>query len=573
MHSWNSGRNWWKDEVVYQIWPASFKDSNGDGWGDIGGVIDSLDYIKDLGTNIVWLSPIFDSPQEDMGYDISNYEDIYRPFGTVSDVETLIEACHKRDIRIILDLVVNHTSDQHQWFKESRSSRDNPKRDWYIWRQARYNENGNRMPPNNWRSNFSGSAWQWDEPTQEYYLHLFAKSQPDLNWENPAMRQAVYDSAMKFWLDKGVDGFRIDTITIYSKDPSFPDAPVLDNSSPWQLASCHYRNKPRNFDHISEMNEKVLSKYDIMTVGEYGPTYDTSLALKYCSASEKRIDMGFQFETVYIGFGKIDKFQYEPFTLGEFKRRHAKWQTFIEGNDGWTSAFLENHDLPRSVSRFGSDKPEFWAVSAKMLAMMLVTTTGTLFIYQGQEIGMTNIPKEWTIEEYQDVEAKNYYAAVKDATRGHESALKRAMDGVRHVGRDHARTPMQWSDAANAGFSTGKPWMRVNDNYRDINVRNQLADKKSVLSFWKALIRLRRQYIDIFAHGSFSYLDEGESVMTYVKKFNSQRVLVALNFTSDEHIFSLRKEWSSANLLACNIDHPEDQKLSPWEGRIYSIQI
>lgn len=569
MGSLQNDRKWWKDESVYQIWPASFKDSNGDGWGDLGGVIESLDYIKELGTNIIWLSPIFDSPQHDMGYDVSNYETVYPPFGTVSDVEALVRCCHERGMRLLLDLVVNHTSDQHQWFKSSRSSKQNPKRDWYIWKPARYDENGCRHPPNNWRSNFSGSAWEWDEATQEYYLHLFAKTQPDLNWECAAMRQAVYDSSMKFWLDKGVDGFRIDTITIYSKDPSFPDAPIQDKDSPWQLGSSHYRNKSRNFDHIAEMNEKVLSKYDCMTVGEYGPTYDTDLALRYCSAAEKRIDMGFQFETVYTGFGKVDKFKAQPITMGDFKSSHAKWQKFIEGNDGWTSAFLENHDLPRSVSRYGCDSPEYREVSAKLLAMMETTTTGTLFIYQGQELGMTNIPTDWTIEDYQDLEAQNYYNTVKAATGGDEKALARAMDGLRLVGRDHARTPMQWSNSPNAGFSTAKPWMRVNDNYREINVVNQLADKKSVLSFWKSLLKLRQRYIDVFSRGTFTYLDDSRLVMTYEKRFNGQVALVVLNFTSESQPFSLGEDWTSAKPLICNVDNPENQRVSPWEGRIY----
>ncbi|KAJ5318445.1 hypothetical protein N7476_004865 [Penicillium atrosanguineum] len=504
-----------------------------------------------------------------MGYDVSIYEKIYSRFGTVSDIEALIKGCHMRGMRLLLDLVVNHTSDQHQWFEDSRSSKKDPKRDWYIWKPARYDEKGNRHPPNNWRSNFSESAWEWDEATEEYYLHLFAKTQPDHNWECAAMRQAVYDSSMKFWLDKGVDGFLIDTITIYSKDPSFPGAPIQDKDSPWQLASCHYRNKARNFNHIAEMNEKVLSKYDCMTVGEYGPTYDTDLALRYCSAAEKRIDMGFQFETVYTGFGKVDKFKAQPVAMGDFKGSHAKWQKFIEGNDGWTSAFLENHDLPRSVSRFGCDSPEYREVSAKLLAMMEATATGTLFIYQGQELGMTNIPKDWTIDDYQDLEAQNYYNAVKAATGCDENALASAMNGLRQVGRDHARTPMQWNNSPNAGFSTVKPWMRVNNNYREINVADQLADKNSVFSFWKTVLKLRQKHIRVFAHGSFTYLDDSPLVMTYEKRYGSEVALVRLSFTSESQLIPLRKGWTSTKLLVGNVDEPEDQKLGPWEGRIY----
>lgn len=374
-------RPWWKDGVVYQIYPASFKDSNGDGIGDIPGITQSLDYLKSLGIDIVWICPMYDSPQIDMGYDISDYENVYPPYGTLSDMEELIHECHKRGMRIILDLVINHTSDQHKWFKESRSSKDNPKRDWYIWRPAKYDEQGNPKPPNNWRSNFGGSVWEWDENTQEYYLHLFCPEQPDLNWENEETRKAIYASAMTFWLDKGVDGFRVDTVNMYSKDTAYPNAPITDHGAEWQEAGKVYCNGPRMHEFLAEMNA-ILCKYDAMTVGECPHTPDPKRVLQYVSAKEKQLNMVFQFDVVDVGMGSVFKYQTTPFAfkLDDIKAAIGRTQGIITGTDAWTTVFMENHDQARSISRFGNDSPQWRVRSGKMLALMLSALSGTLYV-------------------------------------------------------------------------------------------------------------------------------------------------------------------------------------------------
>jgi oligo-1,6-glucosidase len=568
-------RIWWKDGVVYQIYPASFKDSNNDGLGDIPGIISKIDYIKDLGIDIVWVSPMYDSPQHDMGYDISNYEAVYPPYGTVADMEELIEACHSRGMRLILDLVVNHTSDEHKWFQESRSSKGNPKRDWYIWRPARYDEDGKRMPPNNWRSFFSGSTWEWDEHTQEYYLHLFAKQQPDLNWENPETRKAIYDSAMEFWLKKGVDGFRVDTVNMYSKGTELPDAPIIDAGVFEQPAPGLFCNGPRMHEFLREINTQVLSKYDTMTVGELPHTPDPAHVLKYVGLGDKQLDMVFQFDIVDLGIGKTHKYEYEGYQLPEMKAVVSKWQTFIEGSDGWTTAFCENHDQGRSVSRFASDAPEFRERSSKMLAVMMCAMTGTLFIYQGQEIGMINAPKDWPIEDYKDIESINYYDSVK-ARGGDEKALAHVMKSIQILGRDHARLPMQWDDSAYAGFTTKKDgaWMRVNDSYKEINVANQIKDPNSVLNFWRKMIKLRKEYRDVFIHGSFQgYEMDGLDTFVFSKTHGKDRVAVVLNFTDKERGFERPKEldgkWEL--LISCIEGVDGTEVLQPYEGRIYLI--
>jgi alpha-glucosidase len=562
---------WWKNATVYQVYPASFQDSNGDGIGDIQGIISRLDYIKSLGVDAIWICPFYESPQDDLGYDISDYEHIHKPYGTMADVDALIEGCHRRGLRVIFDLVVNHTSSSHPWFKDSRSSKTSPKRNWYHWQPAKYDELGNRHPPNNWRSNFKGSAWEWDETTQEYYLHLYGTTMPDLNWECEDLRNAVYNSAMKFWLDKGIDGFRIDTMTIYAKHPQYPDAPITDPVTPWQYASKHYRNMPRVFDYHREFNDKVLSKYgELLTVGEFGDTSDLSLALKYVSAKEKRVGMGFQFETVLLGY-QMCEFNVKPFSLVEFKKSHTKWQQFIEGNDGWTSVFLENHDIPRSVSRFGNDDPAFRESSAKALATYATTSTGTLFIYQGQEIGMTNIPKTWPIEEYRDVNTQNYWRKLKHKGLSRDE-LELAMENIQKVARDNPRTPMQWDDSPHSGFTsrTSEPWMRVNDNYGEVNVKQQLAEKNSVLTYWKKLLALRQQYIDVFAHGTFRNVDEGNtSIAMFIKRCNDKAALVICNFTSSQQPLLIPQEFIGKELLLANVDHSESNKLGPYEARIY----
>lgn len=564
---------WWKERTVYQIWPASYKDSNGDGIGDIQGIILTLDYLKELGVGTIWLSPIFESPQDDMGYDISDYQKIDKMYGSLSDVEELIEECHKRDLKLLLDLVINHTSSEHQWFKDSKKSKTNPRRNWYHWAAPAYGPNGEICPPNNWRSNFGGSAWEWDEATQEYYLHLFAKSQPDLNWECEELREVIYEDVMKYWLDKGIDGFRIDTITIYAKNPDYPYASITDPNSAWQLASMHYRNQERNFDYIREMNEKVLSKYNCMTVGEFGPTKDTNVALRYIKELERRISMGFQFDTVYLGFGNPNKFETVPFKLSEFKETYAKWHKYVENNDGWDCEFLENHDLPRSVNRFGCDDPEYWGASCKALAMLEATSSGTLFIYQGQEIGMTNIPKDWPIDDYRDIETLNYYNSVKRKSGNSPISMEKAMEGIRQVSRDHGRTPVQWNSSKHAGFTSGEPWINVNENYTSINAEDESKDENSVLSFWKKLLLLRQKYPLLCVHGSFEHVDEkNTAIMSYIKNHGNDKLFVVLNFTKELRDFDTSHITKDSKLLITNVLSPAEYTLMPYEGRVYLIQ-
>ncbi|KNG49381.1 alpha-glucosidase-like protein maltase [Stemphylium lycopersici] len=574
-------RVWWKEATFYQIYPASFRDSNGDGWGDIPGVIEKIDYIASLGVDVVWLSPMFDSPQVDMGYDVSNYEGVYGPYGTVADVEELIKACHDNDMKIILDLVVNHTSDQHAWFKESRSSKHNPKRDWYFWEPARYDEQGNRRPPTNYRSYFAGGTWTWDEQTEEYYLHLYDKSQPDLNWENEDCRNAIYDSAMRFWLDKGIDGFRVDTVNKYSKVLPFTDAPITDPTSDIQPAAQMWCNGPRIHEFIKEMNRDVLSHYrtydglPVVTVGELSLCPTPSSVLPYISAREKELDMIFQFDITHLGQGPPgcnDKYDFTLWSLSEMKRIVEKWQTSIAGTDAWTTVFNENHDNGRSISRFANDAPQWRTHSAKLLALWLIGQTGSLFLYQGQEIGMINAPKDWDLaREYKDVEAQNYWAeAVRLAENGTDPTRKeRIRHGLQLMARDHARLPFQWDGTAHAGFTAGQqPWMRVHNEYPGLNVEVQERDPESVLSFYKAMLRLRKAHRDVFVYGEFELLDrEGRETFVYRKRFEDRMAVVVLNFSTGEQAVP---GWvGGMSVLVSTYGKSVEAVLRPLEGRIY----
>lgn len=517
------------------------------------------------------ICPHYDSPQVDMGYDVSDYREIYPPYGTLEDCERLIAETHKRGLRIIFDLVINHTSDQHRWFKESRSSKQSAKRDWYIWRPAKYDEHGNRQPPNNWRSNFTGPAWTWDELTQEYYLNLFAPEQPDLNWENEKTRAAIYEDAMEFWLRRGVDGFRVDTVNMYSKG-DLVEAPVTEPNEATQFAGFQYCNGPRMFEFLAEMND-ILSKYDAMTVGECPNTPDMARVKKYVSASEKALNMVFQFDVCDVGIGPF-KFQTTPFnwTLSDLKSAVARTQGIMAGSDAWSTAFLENHDQARAVSRYGNDSPEFRVASAKMLALMLVTLSGTLFVYQGQEIGMINMPLSWSMDEYKDLDSSNYYNMVKRNTNGDPKALEGAKKALQYLSRDHARVPMQWDSSANAGFSTAKPWMRANDSYPEINAASQEGDSNSVLTFWKVLLQIRKKYLDTFVFGDFQCLDvDNQSTFTYSKTYLGQKVVVVLNFTSREQANNLPADCSDAQLLVGTVKDGSAQTLAPYEGRVYSV--
>lgn len=569
---------WWKSAVVYQVWPASFKDSNSDGIGDIPGLISKIDYLQDLGVDAVWLSPMYKSPQVDMGYDVADFEAVHEPFGTMADMDVLIAELHRRGMKLILDLVVNHTSDQHAWFKESRSSRDSPKRDWYIWRKPSYDQSGQRQPPNNWRSVFGGSVWEWDEHTEEYYLNYFSPEQPDLNWDNPETRRAIYNSAVRFWLDKGVDGFRVDTVNKYSKPAQFLDAKVRDPSMPWQYAYDMFCNGPRMHEFLKEMHSEAIAPYgDIMTVGELPCTPDPNEVYQYVSAKEKELNMVFHFDMIHLGMGTVRKFLPEPFALRDVKRCLSRWQEFAQGKDMWTTSFAENHDVGRSVSRFASDLPEWRERSAKLLAMMLCTLTGTLYIYQGQELGMVNVPKSWPLEEYKDLETHNFYNKIRKESNNDPIKMREAMDGLAVLARDHARTPVQWDTTEHAGFTDGTPWMKVHPNYKEVNASRQLGEPDSVHRFWKTMLELRRQH-SMLGHGDFREYEKNSNSLFMYTKTNSSgdgvTALVVLNFTDQRSEFSIPDDLGAVELRCVlhNVKkdvNTSDNELAPYEGRLY----
>ncbi|KAI7344797.1 glycoside hydrolase family 13 protein [Hortaea werneckii] len=569
-------RPWWKDVSIYQIYPASFQDSNGDGIGDLQGIIQRLDYIKSIGVDVVWICPMYESPQLDMGYDISDYQAIYGPYGTMADMDQLIAEVHKRGMRIILDLVANHTSDQHSWFKESRSSKSNPKRDWYIWKPAKYDEYGNRKPPNNWRSNFGGSAWKWDEHTQEYFLHLFCPEQPDLNWDNDETRRAIYETAMIYWLEKGADGFRVDTVNMYSKDPSFPDAPITDLDAEWQEAGLVYCNGPRMNEYLSEMNS-ILTRYDAMTVGECPFTPDRNKVIDYVGASKNRLSMVFQFDVVDVGLGKIFKFQTAPFAykLHDLKNAIARTQGLLQGTDAWTTSFVENHDQARAISRFGDDSPQWRERSGKLLSLLFASLSGTLFIYQGQEIGMINMPPDWPIEEYKDVDSINYYSMVAQRSGNKEHELAKAKKSLQHLSRDHARTPMQWDSARNGGFTgdSVEPWMRMNPSTAELNVSRQTASKDSLLAFWRRMLALRKQANDVLVNGHFELVDEpNETVFSFLKHGKTRSALVVCNLSTNETRLPQIAVDRKKEVVMDNVpESTSESTLMPWQARMYLL--
>lgn len=559
---------WWKDATVYQIWPASYKDSNGDGVGDIPGIVSELDYVKSLGTDVIWLSPMYDSPQDDMGYDISNYEAVYPKYGTLEDMDKLIKGAHDRGMKLILDLVINHTSTEHDWFKESRSSLDNPKRDWYIWKKPVYDKDGNRKPPNNWGSYFSGSAWEYDETTGEYYLHLFAKTQPDLNWENEECRKAIYKSAVQFWFDRGIDGFRIDTAGMYSKVQTFPDAPIVVPDFEHQPCKLYHQNGPRIHEFHKEMFAKITSKYDAMTVGEVGHS-PREESLKYVGEARKEMNMMFLFDVVDLGSNPADRFDYRGFTLVDFKKAFISQSEFIEGTDAWSTVFTENHDQPRAITRFANDSPKFRVKSGKLLALLMASMSGTLFIYQGQEIGMTNLPADWSIDEYLDINTINYYKLYKEKFGDDKAKMDKLMKTINLVARDHARSPVQWDDSEYAGFSTGKPWTRVNDNYKEINVASQVNDPNSLFSFWKKALEYRKEFKDLFIYGSFNVKDiDNQKTFTFTKEKGSQKAVVVTNFTAENVPYEQPVD-GKLKLLYTNADSFNEATLGPYEGRVY----
>jgi oligo-1,6-glucosidase len=548
---------WWKESVIYQIYPRSFKDSNGDGIGDLPGIISKLDYIKDLGVDVIWLSPHFDSPNADNGYDIRDYRKVMAEFGTMADFDELLRGIKQRKMKLILDLVVNHTSDEHPWFVASRQSKDNPYSDYYIWRAPK-----DGREPNDWISLFGGSAWKKDELRDEFYLHLFSEKQPDLNWDNPKVRSEVHD-LMKFWLDKGIDGFRMDVIPFISKDQTFPNFPKGDNVRPEYI----YAAGPKLHDYLQEMHREVLSKYDLITVGEaFGVTLQQTPML----VDERRneLDMIFHFDLVRLD---RDGWRWKPWTLPEFK---AICKRFAQGLDvhSWLTVYLSNHDSPRPVSHFGDDSPEYRIPSAKMLATLLLTSKGTPFIYQGDELGMTNY--HFTgIEQFDDIEAKNTWKAEVLTNR---VSPEEFLDHLRKTSRDHSRTPMQWDDSPNAGFTTAdKPWFAVNPNYQEINAKQAVADNNSVYKYYQAIIQLRKT-TPAFIYGDYDEIDpEHPSLFSYTRTLGPESYLVVLNFSRNTISFPLPKGLKAGSLVLSNTTTKEEANtelhLNPWDARIYRL--
>jgi oligo-1,6-glucosidase len=555
-------KTWWKESVVYQIYPRSFHDSNGDGIGDIKGITEKLDYLKGLGIDVIWLSPVYESPNDDNGYDISNYYDIMPDFGTMKDWEELLEEVHARDMKLIMDLVVNHTSDEHAWFQEAKKSKDNAYRDYYIWRPGK-----NGKEPNNWRSSFSGSAWQYDEMTDEYYLHLFSKKQPDLNWESPKLRQEIHQM-MKWWLDKGIDGFRMDVINFISKVPGLPDAPNPKGQK-YVSGGTLYRNGPRIHEFLQEMNQDVLSKYDVMTVGEM-PGVNVEEAKKYTNLDRQELQMVFQFEHMNLDSGPNGKWDLKPLALTDLKESISKWQNGLHGI-GWNSLYLNNHDQPRIVSRFGNDK-EFRVESAKMLATFLHMLQGTPYIYQGEEIGMTNVRFD-SIDAYKDIEILNMY---KEKVIDEHEDHNKVMESISAKGRDNARTPFQWNDSTHGGFTSGDPWIKVNPNYKTVNAEQAIKDNQSIYHYYQKLIKLRKQH-PVIVYGDYELiLPDHDKIYAYLRSYEGKKLLVITNFSDKPVSFHLPEDiqFHAKEILISNypvVDNYQNISftLKPYEARVY----
>lgn len=553
---------WWKEAVVYQIYPRSFKDSNGDGIGDLKGITSKLDYIKGLGIDVIWLSPHFDSPNADNGYDIRDYRKVMTEFGNMSDFDEMLAGIKRRHMRLIIDLVVNHTSDENKWFVESRNSKDNPYRDYYIWRDGKPDPQSPTGfdPPNNYPSFFFGSAWQFDPATKQYYLHYFAVKQPDLNWDNPKVRKEVFD-LMTFWLDKGVDGFRMDVIPLISKRPGLPDL------TPEQLKNAGdvYANGPHMHEYLQEMNRNVMAKYDVMTVGE---ALGISLEQTPLIVDERRneLNMIFNFDAVRIN---RDGKQWKSWTLPDFKAIYSRHAAELDQHS-WDTVFLSNHDNPRLVSSFGDDSPAFRVPSAKLLATMILTLRGTPFLYQGDELGMTNYPFK-SIDQFDDIEAKNGYNADVLTKKVSEADY---LDNLRHMSRDNARTPMQWDSSSQAGFTSGaKPWLAVNPNYTEINAAGELDDASSIYHYTKKMIALRHA-TPALVYGTYKDLDPANpDIFIYTRTLGNDRYLIVLNFSKEPHTYALPEGIKPTQLVVANLPGGDESasrlNLKGWEARVY----
>ena len=586
------GRQWWKEAVVYQVYPRSFNDANGDGIGDLKGITEKLPYLAKLGINVIWLSPVFDSPNVDNGYDISDYFAIMSDFGTMEDFDEMLETAHKHGIKILMDLVANHTSDEHPWFKESRSSKDNPYRDYYIWKDPKgFDEDGNPIPPNNWASEFGGPAWEWDEATGQFYLHIFFKEQPDLNWENEKVREDLY-SMVRWWLDKGVDGFRLDAINIISKPEGFPDDPSTDFEKHTSSIPFVISNGTMVHPWMKELTRETFSRYDVMTVGETSATSPQDAKL-WAGYHTGELNMIFHFDHMGVDNdpnGKLGgKWSYAPYKLTELKRILNEWQTTLEGN-AWGSLYWNNHDQPRVVSRFGNDSDEFRTLSAKQLATTLHFMQGTPYIYQGEELGMTNVKFD-SIEDYRDGDSIRFY---EDMHVDHKRlSHEEAMQAIYIKGRDNARTPVQWDASANAGFSPEgvTPWIAVNPNYPSINAEAVLADEDSIFYHYQQLVALRRGKLkDLMVYASFAPVDsvqvphnEDEAVYAYTRTGGAdgspanESLLVVSNFTAEEQerdfavLNEAREAGARVELVSSNYKDDAGSTLRPYEAKVYHI--
>ena len=552
-------KRWWKESVVYQIYPRSFCDSNGDGIGDLNGITSKLDYLKELGVDVIWLSPVYKSPNDDNGYDISDYQDIMDEFGTMEDFDRMLATAHEKGIKIMMDLVVNHTSDEHKWFIESRKSTDNPYRDYYIWRPAK--EDGSL--PNNWGSCFSGPAWEYDKTTDMYFLHLFSKKQPDLNWDNPAVRQEVFDM-MNWWLEKGVDGFRMDVISLISKEqPELPDKePGINGYATFNVSA----NGPHVHEYLQEMRQKALNNADTITVGECsGVTLEE--AKKYARSDEKELNMVFQFEHMDVDSDeKAGKWTTRKMDLRDLKKILTRWQKGLQ-DVAWNSLYWENHDQPRSVSRFGNDSDEYREISAKMLATCIHMMQGTPYVYQGEELGMTNCPFN-TLENFRDLESINAFHELTEQGKMTEEEM---MVAIGYKGRDNARTPMQWDDSANAGFSgaDATPWIMVNPNYTKINAKDQVSREDSVFKYYQKLIRLRHES-DLIVYGTYDLiLDDDKDIYAYIRTLGDEKLIVYCNFSENTREVELPEEFTDGKILISNYNDAkvsEKITLRPYEA-------
>lgn len=556
---------WWKKAVVYQIYPKSFKDTTGNGLGDIQGIITKLDYLKKLGVDVIWLTPIYQSPQCDNGYDISDYYQIHNEYGTMADFEQLLAEAHKREIKIIMDIVINHTSTEHQWFKMARSSTKNPYRDFYIWKDG-----VNGQPPNNWESKFGGSAWEYDEATNQYYLHLFDVTQADLNWENPKVRETLYEM-MHFWLKKGVDGFRLDVINLISKDQQFPDD---DGSIGRGDGRRFYTDGPRIHEFLHEMNQEVFSKYNMMTVGEMSST-SIDNCIMYTNPEHEELNMTFSFHHLKVDYPNGEKWTKADFDFHDLKEILSHWQVEMNKGNGWNALFWCNHDQPRVVSRFGNDQT-YHKQSAKMLATAIHMMQGTPYIFQGEEFGMTN-PNFEQIEDYRDVESINIYSILKNKGMSESDII----EILKQKSRDNSRTPMQWDDSTNAGFSSGTPWINIAANYKHINAETALANSDSIFYHYQKLIQLRKEY-DIITEGEFEHISvNDEQLFVFLRRNNNEKLLVINNFSDQNINYSIPDKLNiadfSTNLLLSNYPDWEklglfkDLTLRPYESVVYHL--